>query len=118
MRSFFTVREEGGERRREKERPKDQFVTGREREEEGGREADRPERGHPQLATIGRAPSPPSLPPPQISLFGTGHSTTAPLCQCNCHPSDKTLYFLNLRQHTEYHQVFRALCVPIWPPRK
>ena len=39
-----------------------------------GREGEREEagrrRGHPQLATIGGA-----LPPPQISLFGTGHST-------------------------------------------
>ena len=59
MRSFFTLREEGGERRRERERkrerPKDQFVTGREREgREGGRKGGR--KGHPQLATIGRAP--------------------------------------------------------------
>ena len=54
MRSFFTLVEEwarGGER----ERPKDQFVTGREREEkEREREEAAGRRGHPQLATIGR----------------------------------------------------------------
>ena len=48
MRSFFTASEEEG---RQDGRPKDQFVTGRKgKEEKVGRE----ERGHPQLATIGR----------------------------------------------------------------
>ena len=49
MRSFFTLGEEGtrgGEGQRERERPKDQFVTGREREEkerERGGRGSRPE---------------------------------------------------------------------------
>ena len=53
---IFHVGRRGGERRRERrERPKDQFVTGREREEkEREREEAAGRRGHPQLATIGR----------------------------------------------------------------
>ena len=54
MRSFFTESEEWARGKRER-RPKDQFVTGREREEkEREREEAAGRRGHPQLATISR----------------------------------------------------------------